>query len=196
MHDKEIEDILEALLYVCGDEGLSIQDAARVLELTEDDASNVLLSCKETAFNVNRGLQIKQAGDRFFFISHKKAAPYIEKLAEIPERSALSQAALETLSIVAYNQPVTRTEVDDIRGVKSERAMQTLLQKALIAEAGRAQKTGRPILYQTTNRFMEYFGISSLEELPELSTTDNEEKANDADLFFDSLSFSNNESTS
>ena len=102
-------------------------------------------------------------------------AIYFERLAESPTRSSLSQAALETLSIIAYRQPITRVEIEEIRGGKCDRALHTLGAKELIEEKGRAEAVGRPILYGTTKLFLDYFGLSGLQQLPDSSTFDHTE---------------------
>ncbi|MFZ4452213.1 SMC-Scp complex subunit ScpB [Salibacterium aidingense] len=189
MNEEEHQHILQGLLYVCGDEGLSIQDAARVLDLSEEETVQQLNNLKEWVQSHLGGLQVKQFGSKYQLVTNEAVAPYIEKLAEVPHKAKLSQAALETLAIIAYNQPITRIEIDDIRGVKSEKAVQTLVNKALIKEAGRTQAPGRPIIYKTTERFLEYFNIASMEDLPDLQGSSGEEEPSgeEADLFFEEL---------
>jgi segregation and condensation protein B len=117
-------------------------------------------------------------------------AVYFERLAQSPTRSSLSQAALETLSIVAYRQPITRVEIEEIRGVKCDRALQTLVAKELIEEVGRAEAVGRPILYGTTRKFMDYFGLSALSELPDsaiFETMDIDNLEEETRMLFDKL---------
>jgi segregation and condensation protein B len=114
-----------------------------------------------------RGLQIVEVAGAYRMTTLAEHAPYIEKLATSPIRASLSQAALETLSIVAYKQPVTRIEIEEIRGVKADRALHTLVSRELIEEIGRADAVGRPILYGTTRAFLDYFNLRGLEDLPE-----------------------------
>ncbi|MFB4163494.1 SMC-Scp complex subunit ScpB [Alteribacillus sp. JSM 102045] len=187
MEELDIQAVIEALLYVCGDEGLMIEDVARTLHISEKDAEHQLHICQERMEQSMPGLAVKKTGNRFQLVTNEKVAPFIEELAKVPERGKLSQASLETLAIIAYNQPITRTEIDDIRGVKSEKAIQTLINKALITDAGRAQSTGRPILYKTTNRFLEYFNLASLNELPALDEPEDHRFTEEADLFFDNI---------
>ncbi|MOA12131.1 Segregation and condensation protein B [compost metagenome] len=123
-----------------------------------------------------RGLQIVQIAGNYQLTTLPQHAPYFEKLAYSPTRSSLSQAALETLSIVAYRQPITRIEVEEIRGVKSERAIHTLVNKDLIEEVGRAEAIGRPILYGTTKAFLDYFALASLKDLPDLADFESSEQ--------------------
>ncbi|MFD2704377.1 SMC-Scp complex subunit ScpB [Salibacterium lacus] len=187
MNEENYQHILQGLLYVCGDEGLEIQDAAGVLDLTEQETEQQLLVLQQSMKEDTPALQVQRFGSRFQLVTADSIAPYIEKLAEGPRQAKLSQAALETLAIISYNQPITRIEIDDIRGVKSERAVQTLIHKALVQESGRAQAPGRPILYKTTERFLEHFNISSLEELPALGAEPEEPSTEEADLFFKEL---------
>ncbi len=116
----------------------------------------------------NRGISIVQLAGTFQLATKKQNAAYLKKLVESPGNSHLSQAALETLAIIAYKQPITRIEIEEIRGVKTERPLQTLIAKALIKETGRAEGPGRAYLYGTTKEFLDYFGLRSLEELPPL----------------------------
>ncbi|MDQ0299509.1 segregation and condensation protein B [Salibacterium salarium] len=186
MSEEELQGALQGLLYVCGDEGLVVHDAARVLGISEEETTQYLNQLKDWMQLNMPGLQLKNYGSKFQMVTSEEAAPYIEKLAEVPEKNNLSQAALETLAIIAYNQPVTKAEIDDIRGVKSEKAVQSLVNKALVIDAGRAQTPGRPIIYQTTERFLEYFNIPSIQELPDLHESI-EEETEEADLFFNQL---------
>ena len=115
-----------------------------------------------------RGIEIKELAGTYQLISKKENAEIIQKLVENPTNQSLSQASLETLAIIAYKQPITRIEVEDLRGVKSERPIHTLVAKGLIHEVGRAEGTGRAILYGTTNEFLNAFGLMNLQELPPL----------------------------
>jgi segregation and condensation protein B len=116
----------------------------------------------------------------------KEHAEYLKRLVESPGTSHLSQAALETLAIIAYKQPITRVEIEEIRGVKTERPIQTLSARALIKEVGRAEGTGRAFLYGTTKEFLDYFGLQSIDELPPLPEKIEDEGTEDeADLFFE-----------
>jgi segregation and condensation protein B len=114
-----------------------------------------------------RGIQLVEVAGAYQFATKPELAPYLERMAQSPSRASLSQAALETLSIVAYRQPVTRVEIEEIRGVNSDRALNTLLSKELIMEVGRSEAVGRPILYGTTPSFLQYFGLKGLEDLPD-----------------------------
>lgn len=131
---------------------------------------------KSSFERAERGLQIVQIAGNYQLATLPEHAPYFERLAYSPSRSSLSQAALEALSIIAYRQPITRVEIEEIRGVKSERAIHTLVNKDLIEEVGRADAIGRPILYGTTKAFLDYFGLASLDDLPDLADFESPEQ--------------------
>jgi len=169
--------IIEGLLFASGDEGLDVREIADVLELDWRVAEELIDDMKETYVKENRGLRITKVAGSYQLTTNPDHAPYFAKLAQAPTRGSLSQAALETLAIVAYRQPITRIEIDEIRGVKSDRALHTLVAKELIQEAGRAEAVGRPILYETTKQFLQYFGLSALKDLP-----DAEQMAGEIDL--------------
>ncbi|HJV31214.1 MAG TPA: SMC-Scp complex subunit ScpB [Bacillales bacterium] len=179
--------ILESLLFAAGDEGLTIKQIVEVLEVDELAAVNIIEQLrKEFESDKNRGITIVQLAGTYQLATKKENAPYLIKLVDAPGTSTLSQAALETLAIVAYRQPITRTEIEEIRGVKTERPLQTLMSKVLIKEVGRAEGTGRAILYGTTKAFLDYFGLRSIEELPPLPEKVSEEFVQEeADLFFE-----------
>lgn len=175
MDYKTLKSIIEGLLFLSGDEGLSARQIADITEQRLDLASRALEELKDDYVTQERGLQVVQIAGNYRLATLPDHAPYFERLAYSPARSSLSQAALETLAIVAYRQPITRVEIEEIRGVKSERAIQTLNNKDLIHEVGRAEAVGRPILYGTTKSFLDSFGLASLKELPEPSSFDTSE---------------------
>ncbi|KWX74640.1 SMC-Scp complex subunit ScpB [Paenibacillus sonchi] len=172
MEFKTLKSIIEGLLFLSGDEGLSVRQIAEITEQRPDIAGKALQELKEDYVSQERGLQVVQIAGNYRLATLPDHAPYFERLAYSPSRASLSQAALETLAIVAYRQPITRVEIEEIRGVKSERAIHTLNNKDLIQEVGRAEAVGRPILYGTTKSFLESFGLADLKELPEPSNFD------------------------
>ncbi|ADI26240.1 segregation and condensation protein B [Geobacillus sp. GHH01] len=185
---KPAKAIVEALLFAAGDEGLSLSQIAAVLEVSELEAKAVIEELQQDCRREERGIQLVELGGVFLLATKKEHAPYLKKLVEAPGASPLSQAALETLAIIAYRQPITRAEIEEIRGVKSDKPLQTLMARALIKEVGRAEGTGRPILYGTTPEFLDYFGLKTLEELPPLPEwADDGESEREADLFFEKL---------
>jgi segregation and condensation protein B len=179
--------ILESLLFTAGDEGLSLKQIADVIEVEEHLVKEMIGKLQhEYDQDLNRGVTIVQLAGTYQLVTKKENAVYLKRLVDSPNTATLSQAALETLAIIAYKQPITRAEIEEIRGVKTERPLQTLTAKALIKEVGRAEGTGRAYLYGTTKEFLDYFGLRSIEELPPLPEKVNEEYVQaEADLFFE-----------
>jgi segregation and condensation protein B len=179
--------ILESLLFAAGDEGLSLKQVCSVLEIREQEAMDVIEELKmDYEKDANRGIYMIEIADTFQLVTKKSNADYLKKLVESPNVSFLSQAALETLAIVAYKQPITRMEIEQIRGVKTERPIQTLTSKGLVKEVGRAEGTGRAYLFGTTKEFLDYFGLKRIDELPPLpENIEDEFMQDEADLFFE-----------
>ncbi|WP_026694770.1 SMC-Scp complex subunit ScpB [Peribacillus kribbensis] len=179
--------ILESLLFVAGDEGLSLSQISRVMEITEDEAEELLEELNGEYSSSNRGIHILQMAGVYQLATKKDCSDYLKKLVESPGVQGLSQAALETLAIIAYKQPITRAEIEDIRGVKTERPLHTLVSKGLIKDVGRAEGAGRAYLYGTSKEFLDYFGLNTLDELPELKEEQDSFEDGDADLFFGNM---------
>jgi segregation and condensation protein B len=179
--------ILESVLFAAGDEGLSLKQIAAVLEVDEIKAQEIINDMQQDyEKNKNRGILLLQIAGVFQLATKKEHAEYLKRLVESPGTAQLSQAALETLAIIAYKQPITRIEIEEIRGVKTERPLQTLASRALIKEVGRAEGAGRAYLYGTTKEFLDYFGLKNIAELPPLpEKIDDEEVQDEADLFFE-----------
>ncbi|WP_121611955.1 SMC-Scp complex subunit ScpB [Mesobacillus foraminis] len=179
--------VLESLLFAAGDEGLSLKQIAGVLEMEESEAQELVSALqKDYEDDENRGLVLLLIAGVYQLATKKAHAEYLKRLVESPGTSHLSQAALETLAIIAYKQPITRVEIEEIRGVKTERPIQTLSARALIKEVGRAEGTGRAFLYGTTKEFLDYFGLQSIDELPPLpEKIEDENTDEEADLFFE-----------
>lgn len=173
--------VLEGLLFVSGEDGLSIEKAVDLLEIDEKKLMKLLKELEDTYNNESRGLRLDFLGKTIKLTTKKEHKEFYTKLLE-EDDSLLSQAALETLAIVAYNQPVTRIQIDEIRGVSSSHIVRKLLSRNLIQELGRSDLPGRPNLYGVTDAFMDYFGLGSLEELPKLIEP-TEEEMQDTDLF-------------
>ncbi|MGC6769729.1 SMC-Scp complex subunit ScpB [Enterococcus sp. LJL128] len=178
---------LEAILFVVGDEGISLEEISYLLELPTAKTYDLLSALKERyERDEHAALNVLEIGNQFVLSTKKSFAPLLKKYAQSPIANNLSQAALETLSIVAYKQPISRVEVDEIRGVQSAGSIQKLVAKQLIEEKGRVDGPGRAILYGTTDYFMDYFGLKTLDELPDIHQM--EEEINEElplDLFFD-----------
>jgi len=182
----EWQSIVEALLFASGDEGLSLKQLVTVLDLEEQEVVEIMKDLEKGYREKERGIELVEVAGHYQLTTKKEHAPYLKRLVETPANTSLSQAALETLAIIAYRQPITRAEVEEIRGVKTERPIHTLVTKALIKEVGRAEGTGRAILYGTTKEFLEYFGLKSIEELPPLpDKTGDAYEQEEADLFFE-----------
>ncbi|GAA4870583.1 segregation/condensation protein ScpB [Paenibacillus vulneris] len=188
MDFQQMKSVIEGLLFVAGDEGLDAKQLAEVLEQNADFIKELVLDLQADFKRSGRGLQIVELAGAYQLTTLPDHAPYLERLAYSPSRSSLSQAALETLAIVAYKQPITRVEIEEIRGVKADRALQTLVAKDLIQEVDRADAPGRPILYGTTKAFLDYFALSSIDELPETSLFQNDDNLEEETrLLFDKL---------
>lgn len=171
MQDKELAGIIEAILFVTG-EAVNPADIALALEMREEEISRALDLLEACYQEEGRGLAIKRFGERAQLTTKAAHAPFIERVLQPVQRQSLSQSALETLSIIAYKQPVTRMEIEAIRGVGSDYAIQSLVSKRMVREVGRKDTLGRPILYGTTEQFLSHFGLRNLKELPELPMVD------------------------
>ena len=183
---RQLKAPLEGLLFASGDEGITIKQLTKVLRINAEEIEVLLDELKQDYLEENRGIMIMQSHEVYHLTTKPEHSSYFKKLLETPQSSRMSQAALETLAIIAYNQPITRTEIEDIRGVKSDRPIQTLMSRSLIEDVGRRETVGRPILFATTKDFLTYFGLTSLDELPPLpENVDDEEIEHEADLFFE-----------
>lgn len=170
--DLKLNALVEAILFV-SPEPLSADQIAIILESTPRLVKKALEEL-DTLYQ-DRGLRLQYHRNKIQITTAPQAAPVLEKVLNLETTSTLSQAALEALSIVAYQQPITRPQIDAIRGVNSDGVLRTLLNKGLIDDVGRAEGPGRPILYSTTPEFLKYFGLSSYDELPPLDFDDIEE---------------------
>lgn len=189
MNSNEMKSVIEALLFVSGDEGIDAGQIAAVLEEDEARVESVIQEMKKQFEKEKRGVQIIELAGTYQMSTRPEHAHYFQRLAYSPSRATLSQAALETLAIIAYRQPITRIEIEDIRGVKSDRAVQTLVAKDLVHPVGRSEAPGRPILYGTTDQFLDYFGLRSLDDLPDTSRFENDENLEEeTSLLFEKLS--------
>ena len=161
--------VLEGLLFVAGDDGITLEEASYILELERSAVRQLLDELKKRLEDENSGLELLLTASHYKLVTKASLKSYIEKYAVSPYSSQLSQASLETLAIIAYKQPVTRVDIESIRGVQSSVSIQKLLLRDLIEEAGRLETPGRPKLYKTTAYFMDYFGLESLDALPDAS---------------------------
>lgn len=160
--------VLEGLLFVVGEEGLTLEQIEKTLDVSEEESKNLVRTLKSEYESDNRGLRIDFLGNKFKITTKFEHRDFYQKLIQNPETNTLSQAALETLAIIAYNEPITRMQVDKLRGVTTNQIIRKLVAKGLIKETGRSNLPGRPILYETTNEFLDYFGLATIEDLPDM----------------------------
>lgn len=169
MKDNNYLDIIEGMLYLAGDDGIDIKRIAGVLEISRKEATVLMDQFIELYENkMFKGIKLVNFGGRYKLATNEDYFMYYQKMVE-QSSSTLSNAALETLAIIAYNQPITRLGVEDIRGVGCDAMIRKLVAKALIKEVGREDSPGMPILYGVTDEFMDAFGLTSLDELPDLA---------------------------
>jgi segregation and condensation protein B len=159
----KLTSLIESLLFVA-DHAVTIESLATALETTSEDIE-IALQTLHTEYE-ERGIRIQRKGDRLQLVSAPEAGPWIEQFLGLEISGKLSLASLETLSIIAYRQPVTRAQIEAIRGVNSDSVLRSLIRRGLIEEVGRVEAVGRPILYGTTFEFLEQFGLQSLQDLP------------------------------
>ena len=172
--------ILEGILFVVGDEGISIDKLSKVLDISLADLNKILDEYMTDLESSDRGLQLEKFNDNYKLVTKKEHAEYYKKLVDNEVSDVLSPAALETLAIIAYNGPITRNMIDEVRGVNSIYVIRKLVLKNLVKEVGRSEMAGRPILYGVTDQFLDYFGLKSLDDLPTISE---EEDSEEMELF-------------
>lgn len=160
-----IKSIIESLLFASGDP-LSLRDLSNNIEVPPKAIEEAIVELVREYENDNRGIKLISINGEYQLVTKGENSEYIQKLLKKNKRQSLSQASLESLAIIAYKQPITRVDIDDIRGVKSESAIQKLIEKELIREVGRKEVPGRPILLGTTEEFLRQFGLKELKELP------------------------------
>ena len=176
---SNIEAIVEGLLYVVGEDGVRIEQLSQVIEKTIEDTKTILENIQKKYAEEIYGIELVGYGSVYKFISKSAVYPYAQALFGSTKQNTLSQAALETLAIIAYKQPITRVEIEELRGVSAEVMLRKLQARNLIREAGRSEAVGRPILYEVTEEFMDSFKLYTLNELPDLPEyNQNEENEN------------------
>lgn len=161
--------ILEGLLFAVGEEGVGLEQLVEVLELGDYEIEVLIGELRERYESEKHGLAISEMAGVYKMVTKKDHAIYFKKLLESPHQKTLSPAALEVLAIIAYKQPITRSELEAVRGVSNDAVMKKLLMFDLIEEAGRLNAPGRPMQFKTTAAFLDYFGIKTIEELPEIN---------------------------
>ena len=165
---ENIEALLEGILFLVGDEGVTSVQLSLVLEISEEMVIELLDKMQKRYLENDHGIEIVNYGGVYKFVSKAAVHVYAEKLFQTAKLNTLSQSAMETLAIIAYKQPITRVEIEEIRGVGCDMMLRKLQARDLIREAGRSEAPGRPILYEVTQEFMDSFKLVSLDELPEL----------------------------
>lgn len=173
--------VLEGLLFAVGDDGLSIEQIMSILEIEKEEAFELVSELKKSYEDNSRGIRIHFLGNTFKLTTKSEHHMYYEKLLVNEDNNTLSNSALETLAIIAYNEPITRVQIDEIRGVQTGQLVRKLVAKGLVKECGRSDMPGRPILYKTTSEFLDYFGLSTIDDLPKISVVEEENK--EVDLY-------------
>ena len=165
--NKTMKSALETMMFMWG-EPLEVKDAAEVLEADKNVVRGLFRELQSEYEQEGRGIRIREVDDAFGFVTLAENDLFLKKLCTPVRVRRLSQAALEVLAIIAYRQPVTRSEIDSIRGIKSERVIDGLIDKGLVEVSGRSEGVGRPLIYATTKEFLKKFGFTSLKDLPEV----------------------------
>ena len=178
---KTKKSALESMMFVMG-EAIEVKDAASILETSREEIRELFNEIKDEYEMEGRGIRIRQLDDSYGFVTNIENDVFIRKLCTPVRIKRLSQAALEVLAIIAYRQPVTRGEIDSIRGIKSERVIEGLSDKGLVEAVGRSEGVGRPVLYGTTKEFLAKFGFSSLDDLPEIEELESDKERNGLEL--------------
>jgi len=176
MDIREIKSIVEGLLFVAGD-AVPIKELCDIINIDEPTLRKIINQMIDSFNDENRGIRIIEVNNCYQFSTKPEHYEYIERLVKPQNRQGLSQASLETLAIIAYKQPITKAQVDYIRGVKSESCFSRLVEKELIHDVGRMDGPGRPMLYGTTDNFLKLFGLKSIKELPTLKPLTDEAEA-------------------
>lgn len=164
---ENLSAIIEAILFVSGDP-VRVEDLAHAMDLTTSEMGEALAALGDHLSLENRGIQLNRSGETVFLSIRPAYAPQVEAFLQPLQKRPLSQAVLETLSIIAYRQPCTRGDIEAIRGVKCDYSVQSLLNKGFIEECGQRETLGRPTLYRTTDAFLKHFGMETIEDLPSI----------------------------
>jgi len=175
MDNREIKSIIEGLLFTWGDP-LDLKDISNVLDININEAELIMKELIDDFDYNRRGLRIIKFNNSYQIGTRPEHYEWIKKLNNNKNSKNLSNASLETLSIIAYRQPIIKSDIELIRGVRSDRAIETLIERKLVKELGRLERTGRPILYGTTEEFLKYFGLESIDDLPPIEELNENEK--------------------
>lgn len=167
MKIEEAKSVIESMLFAAG-RVVTVSELAKILEKSPEEIDAIVQSLKDDYMNNDRGIEILKVDDGYELATKREYYDYVVQLFDNRSKPSLSTAALEVLSIIAYNPQITRAEIEAIRGVNSDGSMYRLMEYNLIEEAGKLDIPGKPISYRTTQNFLKMFGLSSLDELPEL----------------------------
>ncbi len=168
MDKNRMFSILEGLIFMVGDEGVTLENLVSIIEIPKEEVLESLNEIRDSYLSNRHGIELVNYGGLYKFISKVEIHDYAKKLFTITKQNTLSPSALETLAIIAYKQPITRVEIEEIRGVGSDTMLRRLASRNLIQEVGRAQAPGLPILYGVTSDFLDIFKLLSVDELPDL----------------------------
>ena len=184
--------IIEGLLFVSGEEGLSKEELLNLTDIKEEELDQYLEELKQDCQSDQRGIDLAYLGNKYKFTTKSIHQSYYKKMAQFETEKNLSDAALETLAIIAYKEPITRLEIDSIRGVNSNYVLRGLLLKGLITVLGKSDIAGRPNIYGITNRCLDYFGLSSSKDLPKIEFEQTNNSDDEMDLFKSKYQENNN----
>ena len=178
---SDIKSAIESMLFVSG-EPLALRELSNNLELKEKNVEEILSEMANEYEDKSRGIRLISLDEAYQLVTKSENSEFVQKLLKKNKKHSLSQASIESLAIIAYKQPITRIDIDEIRGVKSESAITRLVERGLIKDVGRLEVPGRPILYGTTDEFLRQFGLKTIKELPSLDLYSDEETQSSIDL--------------
>lgn len=178
-----LKSVVEGILFVVGDEGVTIKEICNTLDISEEEVKNILQELRRDYESEDRGIRISFLGNTFKLTTKSEHKNYYEKLVTDTHEFNLSNASLETLAIIAYNEPITRIKIDEIRGVSSHQIIRKLLARNFIKECGKEKSIGRPNLYKTTSEFLDFFGLATKDDLPKLPSTEKPDIEKEVDLY-------------
>ena len=178
-----LKSVTEGILFVVGDEGITLKELSDTLGVSENEVKEILSNLRHDYESDERGLRISFLGNTFKLTTKSEHKMYYEKLVTDSKTFTLSNASLEVLAIIAYNEPITRVKIDEIRGVSSSQIVRKLLARGFIKECGKDNSIGKPNLYKTTNEFLDYFGLATKEDLPKLDIKDSPVDNSEVELY-------------
>lgn len=192
---SNIKSVIESMLFVSG-EPLSLRELSNNLEIKDKVIEEVIKEMMNEYEEKSRGIKLISIDGSYQLVTKSENSDYIQKLLKKNKKHSLSQASIESLAIIAYKQPITRIDIDEIRGVKSESAIQKLVERGLIKDIGRLEVPGRPILYGTTDEFLRQFGLKTIKELPSLDLYSDKETQSSMEVLNKALYDINSDSIS